>query len=179
MPSGCESGDRTITLSGLSKTYGLPGLRSGWLVVRDPLLRERLLSWKDYTTICAPGPSELLAEIALGAADVLAERCRGILRENLRLADFFFERWSDVLRWNRPRAGSVALIGLRGERSARDFCDAALASHGVLLLPGTCLGSDDRHFRLGLGRTSFPTALAQLGAFLEQNPGSVSRKFGG
>jgi len=166
LPSGCESGDRTLTLSGLSKTYGLPGLRSGWIVARDRALRERLLAWKDYTTICAPAPSELLAEIALGAAEQLAERCRRVVADNLQLADPFFERWSDVLRWNRPRAGSVALVGLRGERSAHAFCEAARAARGVLLLPGTCLGSDDHHFRLGLGRQSFAPGLEQFEAFL-------------
>jgi aspartate/methionine/tyrosine aminotransferase len=167
LPSGCESGKRVVTLSGLSKTYGLPGLRSGWLVVRDQTLRQRIMGWKDYTTICAAAPSELLAEVALVAADDLAQRCRGIVLDNLRYAEAFFRQWSELLRWNRPRAGSVALPGLRGERSATSLCRAALDSHGVLLLPGACLGADDHHFRIGLGRNSFFTCLEQLGRFLE------------
>jgi aspartate/methionine/tyrosine aminotransferase len=168
LPSGCESGARIVTLSGLSKTYGLPGLRSGWLVVRDQKLREQIMGWKDYTTICAAGPSELLAEVALVVADDLAQRCRGIVLDNLRYAEGFFRQWSELMRWNRPRAGSVALPGLRGGRSAVDLCNVARKSHGVLLLPGTCLGSDDHHFRVGLGRKSFVTCLEQLGSFLER-----------
>jgi aspartate/methionine/tyrosine aminotransferase len=87
--------------------------------------------------------------------------------DNLRFAEGLFRRWPELLRWNRPRAGSVALPGLRGDRSAMSFCRQALDRRGVLLLPGTCLGADDHHFRIGLGRTSFVKALEQLGSFLE------------
>ncbi len=167
LASGCEVGSRTLTLSGLSKTYGLPGLRSGWLAVHDSALRERLFGWKDYTSICASAPSERLGTIALGVAEKLARRCRSIVMENLRLADTLFARHAELLRWNRPRAGSVALVGLRGERSARGFCETALERQGVLLLPGECLGSDDRHFRVGFGRAGFAASLARFGEFLE------------
>jgi aspartate/methionine/tyrosine aminotransferase len=167
LPSGCESGERIITLAGLSKAFGLPGLRSGWLVARDRQLHDRIMGWKDYTTICASAPSELLAEVALVAADELMQRCRGIVLDNLRYAEAFFRQWSELLRWNRPRAGSVALPGLHGDRSATALSQAALDSHGVLLLPGTCLGADDLHFRIGLGRKSFVSCLEQLGSFLE------------
>jgi aspartate/methionine/tyrosine aminotransferase len=166
LPSGCELSARAITLGGLSKTYGLPGLRSGWLVVRDEQLRQRLLGWKDYTSICSSAPSELLAEIAIGIADALAERCRSIVLENLGRADVFFREWSHRLRWNRPQAGSVALVGLR-HGSAEAFCAEALERRGVVLLPGPCLGADDHHFRIGLGRQSFATCLGQLAELLE------------
>jgi aspartate/methionine/tyrosine aminotransferase len=143
-------------------------LRSGWLVIREPELRERLLGWKDYTTICASAPSELLAEVALVVADALAARCRKIVLDNLRIADAFFRQRLELFRWNRPRAGSVALVGLREQRSAEAMCQAALDRSGVMLLPGTCLGSDDHHFRVGLGRTSFAANLEHFGRFLER-----------
>ncbi len=177
LPSGCDLYERGITLAGLSKTYGLPGLRAGWLALQDTpypphlplrggaLLRDRILGWKDYTTICACAPGEVLAQIALQVGDTLAERSRKIIRDNLSLAEPFFTRWRTVFRWNRPQAGSVALVGLRG-RSARDFSDRLVAEQGVLLLPSTGLGFGDGHVRFGFGRLSFPDGLEQLDRYL-------------
>jgi aspartate/methionine/tyrosine aminotransferase len=165
LPSGCDLYERAITLGGLSKTHGLPGLRVGWLALQDVPLRDRILGWKDYTTICASAPAEALAQIALRVGEKLAERSRGIIQDNLALAEPFFSRWPAVFRWNRPQAGSVALVGLRG-RSARDFSARLMAEQGVLLLPSVGLGFGDGHVRFGFGRLSFPDGLEQLDRYL-------------
>jgi len=165
LPSGCDVYEHAITLGGLSKAYGLPGLRTGWLALQDRSLKDAILGWKDYTTICASAPSEALAEIALQIGDVLAGRSRAIVQDNLGLAEPFFARWRAVFRWNRPMAGSVALVGLCSQ-SARDFSDGLAAELGVLLLPGTGLGSDDRHVRFGFGRRNFGDGLERLDRYL-------------
>ncbi|MDY7078533.1 MAG: aminotransferase class I/II-fold pyridoxal phosphate-dependent enzyme [Chloroflexota bacterium] len=165
LPSGCDLYERAITLAGLSKTYGLPGLRVGWLILQDTLLRDRILGWKDYTTICASAPGEVLAQIALQVGEELAARNRKIIQDNLALAEPFFTRWRSVFRWNRPQAGSVAFVGLRGQ-SARDFCDRLVSEQGVLLLPGASLGFGDRHVRIGFGRLHFPDGLEQMAHYL-------------
>jgi aspartate/methionine/tyrosine aminotransferase len=167
LTSGCDLYERAITLGGLSKTYGLPGLRCGWLALQDTALRDRILGWKDYTTICASAPSEVLAQVALQIGETLAERSRDIVQRNLGLADPFFARWRAVFRWNRPQAGSVAFVGLR-DRSAREFCDRLVTEQGVLLLPGPSMGFDDHHARLGLGRRSFAEGLKQLAHYLSR-----------
>ena len=168
LPSGCDVYERAVTLAGLSKTYGLPGLRVGWLALQDAALRERILGWKDYTSICASAPSEALAQVALQAGDRLIERSQRIVQANLALAEPFFARWRAAFRWNRPQAGSVAFAGLR-LHSARDLVDRLVAAQGVLLLPGTSLGFDDRHVRFGLGRLNFPAGLERLERFLAQS----------
>ena len=165
LTSGCDMYGRAITLAGLSKTYGLPGLRVGWLALQDASLRDRILGWKDYTTICASAPSEALAQVALRAAGALAGRSLQVIKSNLALADPFFARWPAVFRWNRPQAGSVALVGLRG-RSAREFSDRLVAEQGVLLLPSTGLGFGNEHVRFGFGRLNFPEGLEQLERYL-------------
>jgi aspartate/methionine/tyrosine aminotransferase len=165
LDSGCDLYERAITLGGLSKTYGLPGLRCGWLALQDRSLRDRILGWKDYTTICASAPSEALAQVALQVSKALAERSRGIVLDNLKLADPVFRRWRAIFRWNRPQAGSVAFVGLR-DRSAREFSARLLAEQGVLLLPGPSMGFDDHHVRLGLGRLSFADGLERLDRYL-------------
>jgi len=165
---GCDLYERAITLAGLSKTYGLPGLRVGWLALRDASLRDRILGWKDYTTICASAPGEVLAEIALQVSDQLAGRSRRIVQDNLVLAEPFFDRWRAVFRWHRPRAGSVALVGLRG-RSAQDFSHRLATERGVLLLPSAGLGYGDGHVRFGFGRLNFPAGLEQLDRYLTES----------
>ena len=162
---GCDLYERAITLCGLSKTHGLPGLRTGWLALQDNAMRDRILAWKDYTTICASAPSEALAEIALGIGETLAARNVQIIKDNLSRAEAFFSRWTQVFRWNRPQAGSVALVGLRSG-PAGAFCQRLLDEQGVLLLPSRGLGFGDGHVRFGFGRLTFPEALDQLEQYL-------------
>ncbi len=165
LASGCDLYERALSLGGLSKTHGLPGLRAGWLALQDPALRDRILVWKDYTTICASAPSEILAEIALQVGDRLAARNQRIIQDNLALAEPFFARWRDWFRWNRPQAGSVGLVGLR-RGSAQAFSTRLVADQGVLLLPSTGLGFGDGHLRFGFGRLNFANALEQLADYL-------------
>jgi aspartate/methionine/tyrosine aminotransferase len=167
LAAGCDLYERAISLGGLSKVYGLPGLRSGWLALQDTPLRDRILAWKDYTTICASAPAEALAQIALQIGDRLATRSLRIIHDNLALAGPFFARWQAVFRWNPPQASSVALVGLRSG-SAQEFCDQAVTRQGVLLLPSTGLGFGDAHVRFGFGRLSFEHALMQLDSYLAQ-----------
>ena len=61
--SGCAMYENAVTLCGMSKTFALPGLRIGWLATKCKELMEMMGSFKDYTTICSPGPCELLAII--------------------------------------------------------------------------------------------------------------------
>ena len=165
LSSGCDLYERAITLCGLSKTYGLAGLRVGWLALQDAGLRDRILGWKDYTTICSSAPSEALALIALGIGGTLATRNVQIIGHNLARAEPFFARWQGVFRWNRPQAGSVALVGLHNG-SARAFCQQLRDEQGVLLLPSGGLGFGDGHVRFGFGRLTFPEALEQLEHYL-------------
>ena len=167
LPSAADLYERSIALSGLSKVHGLPGLRSGWLVVGDEDVRGRLVNWKHYTTICAPAPSEFLARAALEVQDQLIARNRRLVEENLALADAFFARWPDLFTWRRPQAGSIALVGVHVPSTVA-YCEALAQAAGVLLLPGPYLGYDDRHVRFGFGRADFPAALAHYEAHLQR-----------
>jgi aspartate/methionine/tyrosine aminotransferase len=167
LPSACELTDRVVTLSGLSKTHGLPGLRMGWLVVPDGSLRERIEAWKDYTTICAAAPSEALAEVALGISGALAARSRDTIRSNLELVGSWCSATKHGLDWYPPVAGPVGLVRLPEGVSATTLSRRLFAATRTLLLPATGMGlKDDRHVRLGLGRRGFPAALEALDRFL-------------
>lgn len=168
IPSMADVTKKAIVLSGLSKTYGLPGLRTGWLIVQDQATRDHLMNWKFYTSICPPGPSEFLAIAAMRVWEELRDRSIEQIERNLALADAFFARWPDRFVWRRPMAGSTALVGYNVpsvEAAATQIAEEA----GVLIHPGTTLGSDDQHMRMGFGRAGFGEALSQYEAWLKQN----------
>ncbi len=166
LPALCDDYERGISLSGLSKTFGLPGLRIGWLATRDRELAASFQVVKDYTTLCSSAPSEILAVIALRAGEKILARNRGIIRGNLDVAAEFFRRHRGRFAWRAPLAGPVALPELTSGESADEFCRSVLEALNLMIVPGSLLGAGERTFRLGLGRKSFPGALAQLEEWL-------------
>jgi aspartate/methionine/tyrosine aminotransferase len=154
-----------VVLSGLSKTHGLPGLRTGWLVVQDPELRHNIINWKFYTSICPPGPSEFLALAAWKVRDILRIRSLNQIQHNLQLTNAFFDRWSDLFTWRKPQAGSTALVGVNVP-SVTEFATQLADEAGVLIHPATTLGWDDHHMRMGFGRVGFGQALERFEAYL-------------
>ena len=174
LPSAADSYERSIVLSGLSKTHGLPGLRAGWLVIPDEEVRQAVINWKHYTTICQAAPTEFLALAALSIGDELAQRSQAIIQQNLQLAETFFASWQNFFRWRPPLAGSVALVGI-DVTSATSYCHHLAQAAGVLLLPATFMGSDDHHVRFGFGRRSFPSALSHFDTYLKQATSTLAR----
>lgn len=158
LSSACELYEKSVTLSGLSKTHGLPGLRSGWLIVRDEQVRDKLMNWKMYTSICPSAPVEFLTEVALSVSDDLAEKNKAIIRENVALAGSFFKGWADFFTWRPPVAGSIALVELEVD-AATDYCHRLAKDAGIVLLPSAFLGYPDKFVRFGFGRENFGVAL--------------------
>jgi len=160
LPAACDLDPNAVSLGSISKSYGLPGLRIGWLVTRDAALREAIMRIKDYTTICSSAPSEVLTALALRNRELLVERNRGIVQRNLPELDEFFERHAETFDWIRPVASPIGFPRVRGVGDVDDFCERMAAS-GVLLLPGTVYDEPD-HVRVGFGRANLPEALAVL-----------------
>lgn len=165
LPAACDLHPNAISLGVMSKTYGLAGLRIGWIATQNTNLLQKMAALKDYTTICNSAPSEYLSELALRHRQALTERNLGIIRTNLALLDDFFNRHSDRFSWVRPRAGSMAFPKLL-QGDIDTFCDELVHESGVLLLPGTLYDHPGNHFRVGFARRNLPEALAQLDAFL-------------
>ena len=166
LAAGADALPNGISLGVMSKAYAMAGLRIGWIATHDRDLLARLAAFKDYTTICSSAPSEILAIIALRARERILERSRGIIAANLELVDGFFEDYLDRFTWIRPSAGSVGFPRLTVPGVVIDDWAAELVkAEGVLLLPGSVFGYAGNHFRLGLGRTDLPDALARLEKF--------------
>lgn len=168
LPAACDLYENAVSLGVLSKTYGLPGLRIGWVASRNAELLRKIAAVKDYLSICNSAPSEYLAMIALRNRGVLAGRNLGIVRANLDLLDAFFARWEGLFTWQRPRAGSTAFPAVHWPGGAESFAIAAVERAGVMILPSTTYDYGDGHFRVGFGRRNLPEALAALEFFLEQ-----------
>jgi aspartate/methionine/tyrosine aminotransferase len=168
LPAGADSLDTAVSIGVMSKSFGLAGLRIGWVATRDRSLLARLAAFKDYTTICNAGPSEALALIALRAKDRVLARNRAIVAANLPLLDAFFGRWRGLFEWVRPRGGSVGFVRLAGHRPVEAFAEELVRETGVLLMPGTVFGDTGNHFRVGYGRTNMPQALERLERYAER-----------
>lgn len=167
LPSMTDLNERAVALGVMSKTYGLAGLRIGWIATRNRQLYQSLAAFKDYTTICSSAPSEFLATLALRHSGPIVQRNLEIIRGNLDLLDTFFADHPDRFRWVRPRAGSIAFPELL-QGSVDMFCRYLRQRAGVLLLPGTMYGPEYNAFRIGFGRADLPQALEQLEEFVRQ-----------
>jgi aspartate/methionine/tyrosine aminotransferase len=166
-PAVCDLYERGVSLGAMAKTYGLAGLRIGWVSTPDASLYERMAQYKDYLTICNNAPGEYLATLALRHGATLIERVRRIATGNLDRLDAFFARRTDIFEWNRPRAGTTAFPRYLGG-SSDAFCARLIERAGVLLLPSTAFDAGDDRFRMGYGRTNLPEALGALDTFLDQ-----------
>jgi len=167
LPAMCDVYEKGVSLSGLSKSFGLPGLRVGWLAMRDGALLARCVGVKDYTTICHSAPSEALGIIALRARETIVQRNREIVRRNLGLARGFFSGRAGLFRWMEPQGGPVAFPEWTGPMPVEDFCRRVLEERGVLVAPGGLFEYPGENFRVGMGRRDFPEALARVGEVLE------------
>ena len=169
LPAACEAYEHAVSLGSMSKSYGLPGLRLGWLVSRDPDIIHRCLEFKYYTTICSSAPSEFLTAVALRHREVLIQRNREIVMRNLPLLDAFFRQRSHLFAWIKPNASPIGFVHFKPHRDALQFCERVVRDSGVMLLPGTVY-DQPRHIRFGFGRKNMPESLAQLAAYLDAHP---------
>ena len=167
LPAACDLGEHTVSLGVMSKTYGLPGLRIGWIATQNEDVYKRMAVIKDYTTICNSAPAEYLAELALRHRAALVERTQKIILDNLNVLDPFFDRYADSFAWQRPRAGAIGFPKFLGE-DVEVFCDSLVKTAGVLLLPGSVYDDPGNHFRIGFGRKNLPEAMERLEEYLQR-----------
>lgn len=171
LPAAADLTGRAVSVGVMSKAYGLAGLRIGWIAARDPELRRRVITIKDYTSVCASAPAEVLAAIAVRARDQVVGRCRDLVAANLVHVDDFMHRWAEHVDWIRPRGATVGFPRLRADWPVDRFIDDLVTQHGVLLLPGRVFDDRNNHFRIGLGRRNLPEAIARLDAFVANRLG--------
>jgi aspartate/methionine/tyrosine aminotransferase len=136
-----------VTLSGLSKSFGLPGLRTGWIATRNKELLGKIERFKDHII----------------AANL------NLIRENIQVVRELFGNHSDLLTWIEPEGSSVAFPLLDKKFPVEEFCKKLVDQKSVLLLPAGIFNYPGNHFRMGLGRKNFIEAIELFDAFLHEN----------
>jgi aspartate/methionine/tyrosine aminotransferase len=174
LPQAVDVYERGVSLNVMSKAYGLPGLRIGWLACKDRAMLVRFERFKHFLSICNSAPSEVLARIALKARDRILERNRKIVRDNLAVLDAFFADYRRLFDWREPDGGYVAFIRYKGAEGVEEFTRRLVEESGVLFVPSSIYRSElgpvpDNCLRVGFGHLHVPTGIGVLRRWLERN----------
>jgi len=167
LPSACELYEKSVTLCGLSKSFSMPGARCGWLITKNREMNRKFAEYKDYTTICACAPSEILSVIALRQAQSLIENNLKIIKTNLSELDSLFSDYKDIFTWKRPLAGPVGYPIVSSEIDVTTLAKRLIEEKNIMILPGSVYFDSTNAFRVGFGRKNLPDILPHLRSFLE------------
>jgi aspartate/methionine/tyrosine aminotransferase len=150
-PSMWGRAERVIVTSGLSKAYGLPGLRIGW-IAGPPDLVASTWSYHDYMTISPGALSDRLARVALSPEKrpALLERTRGILRANLPAIEAWLRDRHPAFAWLPPEAGAIIYVRYNYRINSTELVTRLRDEKSVLIVPGDHFGMDG-YLRLGYG----------------------------
>lgn len=174
LPQVADVYERGVSLNVMSKAYGLPGLRVGWVACRDRLLLERMVRFKHYLSICNSAPSERLSLLALHHRDAILERTRAVARAGYSQVAAFLAEFPDLFEAYTPDGGVVMFPRYKGADGVEAFCRHMVEEAGAVLLPASIYASAltpspvDR-FRIGYGRRGLDEGLAAMRAYIRRN----------
>ena len=143
--------DRAIVTSGLSKAYGLPGLRIGWLA-GPPDVVEQCWAVHDYTSIAPGAINDRLARVALRPSRraLLLARTRGIIGANYPVVRRWIEKRAPKLEHTPPEAGAVVMVRYHHRINSTVLADRLRTERSVLIVPGDHFEMDG-YMRIGFG----------------------------
>jgi len=170
LPAACDLYENAISLGVMSKTYGLAGLRIGWIATHNQEIYKAMAAFKDFTSICSSAPSEFLSTLALRNRDKIVQRNRAIIAANIEICDRFFLNHANLFNWTAPKGGSTAFPSIKQVTDVEEFCIDLVNQRGVLLLPSTYFDYEKQNFRIGLGRKNLPECIEKLDDYLKANP---------
>ena len=152
LPLAASYSDRVISVSSLSKTYGLPGIRMGWIICRDAALMETFLAAKEQIHICGSSLDEEVAFYYMQQRERHFERIRQDIREKYGIVKNWINR-QDGFEWVEPKGGCVCCIRIRhAERvDIRRFYETLLSQYGTYTGPGHWFDMPDAYMRIGYG----------------------------
>ena len=150
-PSFWGMGERVVVTSGLSKAYGIPGVRIGWIVA-PPGVAAACWTQHDYITI---GPNKLSDRIAVTAVapanrEACYARTRSILAANLPIARAWVESFGGLLSWREPQAGAIALVAYRADVPSLELAERVRQRQNTLIVPGAHVGLEG-YLRIWIG----------------------------
>lgn len=160
--------ERVIVTAGLSKAYGLPGLRLGWLAA-PPSTIDALWAIHDYTSIAPAATSDRLGRIAFANRERIIARTRGIVAANYPIVRKWIEKRSDKMTHLAPEAGAILLARYRHRINSTALTERVRLTRSVLLVPGDHFEMDG-YIRIGFGNHPghVASALELVGEVLDE-----------
>ncbi len=155
----CELYENAISLWGMSKTFGLAGLRIGWLASKNKAVLAKVEAFKDYLSICNSGPSEILSTIALNHSDKFITPNNEKIAGNIKHFQDFHQRNPDLLEFSVPRGGSTAFVRLNIPKSTMEYAEILVKNTGIMLLPAETFDYGTVFVRIGFGRSNLAEIL--------------------
>lgn len=143
--------DKTVVSNGLSKAYGLPGLRMGWMVGPEDFV-QNVWPYHDYTTISLSSISDRLARIALNPEkrNAIFMRTRRILNDNIGILTSWLNKQEGLFQWVAPEAGAIAFPRYDLDINSTELVDRIRETKSVLIVPGDHFAMD-HYLRIGYG----------------------------
>src|SRR5215510_2772779 len=163
-----DLGPRGVSVGTLSKPFGLPGLRIGWIMA-PPDLVQKCWSMRDYITLSPGKLNDALAVLAMTHRDQIIARNRRIIEANLATAGAWMAARSSWMSWTPPRGGLLALLKYNLPIDSLTLADRLATEHSVMLAPGSAFGYE-HHLRLGIGQRPdiFAEGLERAGKCFEE-----------
>ena len=163
-PPMYDLGPLAISVGTLSKPFGLPGLRLGWMAAPGHVAAQ---CWglRDYVTLSPGKLNDALAVLAFEHRHQIFERNARIVTANLAAAEAWIEEHSDILSWRPPRAGLLALLHYKLRIPSLKLADKLAEEYSVMLAPGSAFGFE-QYLRIGVGQAPsvFAAGLEAAGA---------------
>ncbi|MBE0651784.1 MAG: aminotransferase class I/II-fold pyridoxal phosphate-dependent enzyme [Bacteroidales bacterium] len=159
LPPVCDIYEKGISLWGMSKSFGLAGLRIGWLVSQNRDFLKKVIAFKDYLSICSSAPSEVLSTIALNHSDEFILPNVHKIKKNVSLFKEFASAHEIISSFIAPKAGSTAFVKLNIDDSSLEFCDRLVERTGIMTVPAEMFEYEGKYIRVGFGRENFPEVL--------------------
>jgi aspartate/methionine/tyrosine aminotransferase len=152
LPVAATLSERAVSVSSVSKTYGIPGIRMGWLVCRDEDLMERFLSAKEQIGICNSVVDEEIAAQAYGLREAWLQVVGGSIADALAVIKDWIAR-EDLVEWVEPRGGVVCFPRIKDDVPVDidEFYRVLLTEHGTYVGPGHWFEQSRRSMRIGFG----------------------------
>jgi len=154
LPPAATLSPKAISVSTMSKCYGLPGIRIGWLATRDQSILDAIVTIREQVTITNNALGEVIAQHVLRDRDRYLQQARIHVEKNRSTVSAWIgdHRW---VEWNAPEAGVVGLARLKSDfRGDPEMLYRLMAEkYRTFMVPGRCFGLDNRYFRIGFGAT--------------------------
>ena len=162
--------DKGISVSSLTKVFSLAGLRLGWVVAKDPELKKALKNFREYFIISGSMFDEYIGGIVLEHKDLLIERNRSIIRENLKIVCDWIERQPYIVMPLKPKAATATMIYYEYDVDSRTMCREMYEQERIFIYPGEAFGLEKNSIRLSYacGREELEGGLETVTRFLER-----------